>query len=169
MMNTIVSSLPPHSQTSPWLHHVTLNTGHVALHDLNGRHCVSACDFLPLLEQPIGEIPGMPGFAFSVAEASQCCQFILTHHGSELITGGVAWGPSAGDSLWRWLGDYYDYIAPWVPGWRTSCPRIPPALPWLGVVLNLNLGLIHHEQARKLAAVERDLAMALIHRSLTRN
>jgi hypothetical protein len=41
--------------------------------------------------------------------------------------------------------------------------------PWLGVVLNLNLGLIHHEQARQLAAVERDLAMALIHRSLTRN
>ena len=46
---------------------------------------------------------------------------------------------------------------------------MPPALPWLGVVLTLNLGLIHYEQARQLAAVERDLALALIRRSLTRN
>jgi len=29
--------------------------------------------------------------------------------------------------------------------------------------------LIHHEQARQLAAIERDLALALIQRSLTRN
>jgi hypothetical protein len=169
MKNIVVSSPQPHPHTAPRLHHVTLNTGHVALHELNGRHCVSACEFLPLLQQPVGEIPGMPGFAFSVAETTQCCQFILTHQGLELITGGVAWGPGAGDSLWRWLGDYYDCIVPWVPGWRASCPRTPPPLPWLGVVLNLNLGLISKEHARNLAAVERDLALALIQRSLTRN
>jgi hypothetical protein len=39
----------------------------------------------------------------------------------------------------------------------------------LGVVLNLNLGLISKKHARNLAAVERDLALALIQRSLTRN
>src|ERR1035441_11087291 len=107
----------------------------------------------------------MPGFAFSVSEATGCGQFYLTHYGAGIVTGGVAWGAGASDMLWCWLRDYYDYLAPWVPGWRTSCPRTPPALPWLGVVLNLNLGLISKEQARNLAAVERDLALALIHRS----
>jgi hypothetical protein len=37
------------------------------------------------------------------------------------------------------------------------------------VVLDLNFGLISTDQARKLAAVERDLARAVIQRALTRN
>ena len=151
------------------LHHATLNNGHVTFHELNGVHAVGVCDFLPLLEQSISEIPGMPGFAFSVSEATHCGQFILSYYGAEIVTGGVAWGAGGSDMLWRWLGDYYDYLAPWVPGWGASCPSTPPCLPWLGVVLNLNLGLIPPEQAEKLPAVERDLALALIRRSLTRN
>jgi hypothetical protein len=169
MKDYVLQSLASHLQPTPLLHHVTLNTGHVALHELNGIHSLSACDFLPLLEQRGGEIPEMPGFAFALSEATHCCQFVLTYHGSELITGGVAWGPDPGDSLWRWLGDCYGYHAPRVPGWWTACPPTPPAPPWLGVVLSLNLGLIPAKQVRQLAAVERDVALALIQRSLTRN
>src|ERR1035441_6488009 len=58
----------------------------------------------------------MPGFAFSVSEATGCGQFYLTHYGAEIVTGGVAWGAGASDMLWCWLRDYYDYLAPWVPG-----------------------------------------------------
>jgi hypothetical protein len=36
-------------------------------------------------------------------------------------------------------------------------------------VLTANLTLISHGQARLLGTVERDLALAVIHRSLTRN
>jgi hypothetical protein len=153
----------------PLLHHVTVNTGHVALPELNLMHSVGAIEFLPLLEQRSGEFPGMPGFAFARTEADHCCQFILAHEGVEIITGGLAWGAGTGESLWHWLGDYYDYAVPRIPRWRTACPSTPPPLPWLGVVLTANLKLISHEQARLLGAVERDLALAVIRRSLTHN
>jgi hypothetical protein len=160
----------PHSpMVPPLLHHVTVNTGHVALHELNLMHSVGASEFLSLLEQRSGEIPVMPGFAFALTEADHCCQFILAHQGVEIITCGLAWGAGTGESLWRWLGDYYDYAVPRIPQWRTACPSTPPPLPWLGAVLTANLKLIPHGQARLLGAVERDLALAVIHRSLTRN
>jgi hypothetical protein len=136
---------------------------------LNVVHKARVCDFLPLLEQRITEIPGMAGFAFSVSEASHCAQFYLTHHGVEVVTGGVAWGAGASDTLWRWLGDYFDHLAPWVPGRRSPRLHTPPALPWLGVVRTLNLALIRPRQAKKITTVERDLALALIQRALTRN
>ena len=154
---------------SPHLHHVTLNTGHVALHQLDGMHSISALDFLPLLERRSGEIPGLPGFAFALTEADHCCQFILARRGVEIITGGLAWGAGAGEDLWHWLGDYYDYAVPRIPQWSASCPPTPPPLPWLGVVLTGNIRLMSPMQARNLAAVERDLALALIYRALTRN
>ena len=155
--------------SSPSLHHVTLNTGHVARHEMNLAHFFGASRFLPLLQQLYGEIPGMPGFTFALTEADHCCQFVLAHQDVEIITGGLAWGPGTGESLWRWLGDYYDYTLPRIPQWRTACPETPPPLPWLGVVLTTNLSLISHEQARLLGAAERDLALAVIHRSMTRN
>ena len=158
--------LPP---APPRLHHLTLNNGHVALHELNGVHSVRVCDFLSLLEQRISELPGLPGFAFSASEGTGCAQFILTHRGAEIVTGGVAWGAGESDTLWRWLGDYYDHLGRWVPGGGKSCPHTPPTVPWLGVVLHLNLALVPCEQAKKLMAIERDLALALIRRSLTRN
>ena len=169
MKNTNSQTVSQESQPAPRLHHVVLNTGHVTRHELNGMDRVSVGGFLPLLEKHISEVPEMPGFAFSVSEATHCAQFYLSYHGSEIITGGVAWGAGASDSLWRWLGDYYDYLAPWVPGWGASCPRTPPALPWLGVVLNLNIGLIAQAQAKQLKVVERNLALALIQRALARN
>jgi hypothetical protein len=139
------------------------------VHDLSREDSVGAARFFPLLRKSIGEVPGMPGFAFSVSEGAHCCQFILSYRGASLATGGVAWGPAENGDLWRWLGDYYDSICPWVPGWGNFGRRTPPALPWLAVVQDLNLGLISGEQARKLAAVERDLARAVIQRALTRN
>lgn len=169
MQNTVAHPLAPHSRAAPRLHHVTLNTGHVAEHELNGIHSVSACEFLALLEQRYGEVPGMPGFGFALSQATNCCQFIFSHRGSELVTGGLAWGPGDGESLWRWLADFYNQRAPQIPAWRSSCPLTPPAIPWLGVVLSLNLGLISRDHARMVGAVERDLALALIQRSLTCN
>ena len=77
--------------------------------------------------------------------------------GVEIITCGLAWGAGTGESLWRWLGDYYDYAVPRIPQWRTACTSTPPPLPWLGAVLTANLKLISHGQARLLGAVERDL------------
>jgi hypothetical protein len=103
MKNTILHPLAPHSPAAPRLHHVTLNTGHVAEHEMNGFHSFSACQFLALLEQRYGEVPGMPGFGFALSQATNCCQFILPHRGSELVTGGLAWGPGDGESLSRWL------------------------------------------------------------------
>jgi hypothetical protein len=151
------------------LHHATINTGQVVLHNLNDLHAPSVCDFLPMLEQRISKLPGLPGFACSASEAAGCAQFILTHRGAEIVTGGVAWGAGESDTLWRWLGDYYDHLGRWVPGGGKSCPHTPPTVPWLGVVLHLNLALVPCEQAKELMAIERDLALALIRRSLTRN
>ena len=157
-------------QISPLLHHVTLNTGHVATHELQGAHTLSAIEFLPLLDEGRGEVPGMPGFDFVLSEGDHCCQFVLGCRGCELVTAGLGWRLVDGDSLWRWLGDYYDNLAPWFPGRRAFFSTYtPPGLPWLGVVRALSLGLIAPEQARKLSAVERDLALALIQRSMTRN
>jgi hypothetical protein len=151
------------------LHHVTLNTGHVVEHDLEGAHALSVCEFLPLLETGVGDIPGMPGFAFAFKEVGQSCQFVLAFDDVELIAGGLDWGSEVGDSLWCWLSDYYHRAVPRVPGWRTSCPATPPPLPWLAVVLTENIRLIPSERARMLGAVERDLAWALIYRSQSRN
>ncbi|HXP63721.1 MAG TPA: hypothetical protein VN829_24660, partial [Dongiaceae bacterium] len=78
----------------------------LALSEVDGIHSVSACEFLALLEQRYGEVPGMPGFGFALSQATNCCQFILSHRGSELATGGQAWGPGDGESLWRWLADF---------------------------------------------------------------
>jgi hypothetical protein len=154
---------------SPVLHHFTINTGHIATHQLQGMNTLSARRYLPLLAQRRGEVPGMPDFNAVLSEGNQSCQFILGYRDRELVTGGLAWGPGDGDHLWRWLGDYYDHIAPWVPGRRASWPLTPPGLPWLTVLRTLSISLISPEQARKLAAVERDLALALIQHSLMRN
>ena len=160
---------PQLQMVSQVLHHFTINTGHVATHQLQGMDTLSARRYLPLLAQRRGEVPGMPDFNAVLSEGNHSCQFILGYRDRELVTGGLAWGPGDGDHLWRWLGDYYDHIAPWVPGRRASLPHTPPGLPWLLVLRTLNLGLISREQERKLILVERDLALALIQHSLVRN
>ena len=160
---------PQLQMVSQVLHHFTINTGHVATHQLHGMDTLSTRRYLPLLAQRRGEVPGMPDFNAVLSEGNHSCQFILGYRDRELVTGGLAWGPGDGDHLWRWLGDYYDHIAPWVPGRRTSWPLTPPVLPWLTVLRTLSISLISPEQARKLAAVERDLALALIQHSLVRN
>jgi hypothetical protein len=154
---------------SPLIHHFTVNTGQVATHLLHGMDTLRARKYLPLLARRRGEVPGMPDFNVVLSEGNRSCQFILGYRDRELVTGGLAWGPGDGDNLWRWLGDYYDHIAPWVPGRRTTLPPTPPGMPWVSVLRSLNFGLISREQALKLAVVERDLALALIQHSLTRN
>jgi len=154
---------------APRSDHVTLNTGHVALHHLQGIDSASFFDIVPLLEHRCCEIPGMPGFKFGLTQADHCCQLILARRGATIIAGGLAWGAAASDSLWSWLRDYYHYAVPSIPEWLSSCPSTPPPLPWLGVVLTANIVQIPHEQSRMLGAFERDLAFAILHRSLTRN
>ena len=154
---------------SPLLYHFTINTGRVATHELQGMDTLSARRYLPLLDRHGGEVPGMPDFNFALSQGNHCCQIILGYRDREVVTGGLAWGSGDGDNLWRWLGDYYDYIAPWVPGRRAILSPTPPGLPWLCVLRTLDLGLISREQARQLDPVERDLALALIRHSLRCN
>jgi hypothetical protein len=120
MKKTTAQSPNLNQQIGQLLHQVTLNSGHVATHELRGMDTLSSSRYLPLLARRRGEVPGMPGFTCVLSEGNHSCQFILGYRGSELVTGGVAWGPAEGDSLWRWLADYYDHLAPWVTPTKLS-------------------------------------------------
>jgi hypothetical protein len=151
-----------------FLYHLTINTGHVVQHDLARIQNLSPSGFLPL-ENRCAEIPGMPGFAFALTQATNCCQFVLAHSGTEVVSGGLAWGQGEGGNLWCWLQDYYDFVIPKIPQWQPSCPPTPPHLPWLAVVISPNIRFISHRHQRLLGAFERELALAIIQASLGQN
>ena len=85
------------NSNSRCLYHLTINTGHVVQHDLARIRNLSPSGFLPL-ETHHAEIPGMPGFAFALTRGRNCCQFVLACSGTEVVSGGLAWGQGEGDS-----------------------------------------------------------------------
>lgn len=167
-MNNDPNNLVPtvHLPGSQYLHHLTLNTGQVARHPLRNQNYDG---LRSLLAQGCGEIPGRPGYRFMLAESKNCCQFILGYAALELVTCGVAWGPGEAGCLWTWLRDYYQCTVPRIVGWYQPCPVQPPPLPWLGVVLHVNARFLNSAELIQVAALERDLALALIHKSTANN
>ena len=151
------------------LQHFILNTGHVTWHDLQGVHLADPTAFKLQFEAGRGELPGLPGCGFVLAEGEGCCQFMVGQHGEELVTGGVAWGWGAGACLWHWLQDYCRMTRSWKSNGDCSIPARPPALPWLAVVQHENLSRLSKPQVQALAVAERALALALIHQATTRN
>ena len=157
------------------LHHLTLNTAHLAI-SLRDRTPMKVTDALqPILDAGGGEIPGIPDWYVSVihprtpeggiASGSAFYQ-IADEPGlstSPVVAAMVAWEHAAAARAWDQIVQGYEAMQPQLEAVRLwHEPIAQPILPWMAVYLLPTIGFASPLLIRELGSLEQAIAWSLI-------
>jgi hypothetical protein len=117
-------------------------------------------NYLPLLQNQVGRVPGMPGFHYTVEEHGDAALLQVAKGGLELVTAAVVWGQEA--LLYDWLVMYRATQLPWLPGGVWILPEISQ-FPWTAFMQHLGIAAISMEERRRVHQFRHRLVTAIIY------
>jgi hypothetical protein len=135
---------------------LNLNTSKVTEHGLQPPES----NYLPMLQNQVGRVPGMPGFHYAVEEHGDAALLQVAKGGLELVTAAVVWGQEA--LLYDWLVMYRATQLPWLPGGVWILPEISQ-FPWTAFMQHLGIAAISMEERRRVQQFRHRLVTAIIH------
>lgn len=142
-----------------YVHHVTLDTGHVRQSPRSEVSDDAVAMLQPLLERVLsGEHVPIAGLTMNGTAEDGACIVTLSQTGVPVVTIGIASHSRGGALLWPVLHQSSPLAAP-----RTSPEQIPPE-PWCATRLQPGVVLITLDELLMLGDIERCLAWAWIDR-----